>query len=432
MKLLQRRLTCLYTLTTGAILALALTGFLLFQIKETRQKQIEDFYAVWNSLCLRLQSDTILPHSFLAQTEITGHSIIHIEENGIPLIYSGSWTPATSRWDLIVQVKEQAKRQGIFTDLAPVSSSSAVSTLLTIHGSQRDTYYAMVMVLPYKKGVRSLCFLSCRPSVSQSFGRTIGVLLCLALSGILALFLVSWHFVGWSLRPVEESRRKQNQFIAAASHELRSPLAVLQSGISAVRTSPKDKASLLQTLDSECTRMAHLIDDMLLLASADAQIWKIYPEKTDMDTLLIEAYEAFLPFCRQKQVSLSLDLPQDPLPCLLADPERLHQILLILLDNALYYTPEGKKIQIQAYTKPENHPRNLILQVTDQGCGIPDSIKPYIFDRFYRADLARRDKAHFGLGLSIAKELTALHKGSITVKDNPTGGSSFIISLPVI
>ena len=431
MKFLRKRLTLLYTITTGLILTVALTVFFLFQVRVTRQKQMEDFYAAWDSICLHLQSDTLLSHSFLAQMETANRSIIYIEENGIPLLYPGSWTPATNRFNLILQVKELAGKEGILTDHAPVSSSSATSTLLTVHGSKKDTYYAMVMVFPYKNGVRSLCFLSCLPSLLESMDKTVGVLLCLNLAGILSFWLVSWHFVGWSLRPVEESRKKQNEFMAAASHELRSPLAVLRSGIAAIQTSPDKQESLLHTLDSECIRMAHLIDDMLLLSLADAQSWKIQPQKIDMDTLLIETYEAFLPFCRQKPLSLHLDLPQDPLPPLIADPERLRQILLILLDNALCHTPEGKEILIQAYTKPENHPKFLILQVIDQGCGIPDCIKPYIFDRFYRADTARRDKTHFGLGLSIAKELTALHKGTITIKDNPLGGSCFVVTLPV-
>ena len=132
---------------------------------------------------------------------------------------------------------------------------------------------------------------------------------------------------------------------------------------------------------------------------------------------------------------------------------------MILLDNALSYTPAGRQIQIRAQTGTciKNHcaslirtksPTNcdahlaesnfqtrsrhryLILQVIDEGCGIPDDQKIHIFDRFYRADKARSSKSHFGLGLSIAKELVLLHRGTITITDNPDGGSCFSIILP--
>ena len=169
--------------------------------------------------------------------------------------------------------------------------------------------------------------------------------------------------------------------------------------------------------------------------------------KTDMDTLLIETYEAFLPACREKQITLRLELPDTSLPSIQADPERIRQILFILLDNALTYTPAGQQIQIRAETKiaAANHSDRpyrpgispsllpaglLILQVADQGCGISDDQKNLIFDRFYQADKARSSKSHFGLGLSIAKELVCLHKGTITVTDNPKGGSCFSIILP--
>ena len=456
---LRLYLTWLYTATTSLILALALTSLFLLRSKETRQAQLEQFYATWNSLSFRLTSDTIISQSFLAQAEAASQSVIHIEENGIPLLYHGSWVPFTDRRLLIEKTKEQAAAQGILTYTAPVSSSSASTSLLTIKGENQDQYYAMVLVLSHQKTVRSLCYIYYCPPALHVLKKTLIVFFGLGIAGSLCLLFFSWHFVGWSLRPVEESRRKQAEFIAAASHELRSPLAVLRSGAAAMLAAPDQKESLLKTMDAECVRMSHLIDDMLLLASADAKTWDIHIQNTDMDTLLIEIYEAFLPVCREKQLTLHLDLPDASLPNIQADPERIRQLLLILLDNALSYTPAGRQIQIRAQTGTciKNHcasllrtksPANcdahlaesnfqtrsrhryLILQVIDEGCGIPDDQKIHIFDRFYRADKARSSKSHFGLGLSIAKELVLLHKGTITITDNPDGGSCFSIILP--
>ena len=428
MKHLQLRLTWLYTFTAGLILTLAMTSFLMLRIHETKQEQLERFYSTWNMLSLRLQSDTILSQSFLAQLEVEQQSIIHIEENGIPFLYQGSQDIATSRQTLIKRTKNQAEKQGIVCFSAPVSSSSLTSDLFTIEGDFQEQYYAMVLVLAHKNGVRSLCFLMYLPPVWQSLKETLFLLCGLEAVGILGLLLVSWHFVGWSLQPIANNHRKQAEVIAAASHELRSPLAVLRSAIPAIFAAPERKEALLHTMDLECSRMSRLIDDMLLLASADAKTWNIYPQKTDVDTLLIETYEAFLPVCHEKQITLYLDLPEESIPCIWIDPERIRQILSILLDNALFYTPAQKAIHI--CVSLANHSRYLVIQVKDQGCGIPRENQPYIFDRFYRADKARSGKEHFGLGLSIAKELAILHGGTITVADNPGGGSCFSVTLP--
>lgn len=449
MNTLRLRLTWLYTITSGIILTLAMAGFLTLRIHETRQAQLEQFYTTWNLITLRLQSDVLIPQSFLAQTETVSQSVIHIEENGKSLLYRGSWTPPTSRQTLIRRAKALAAGQGINTLSPPVSSSSLSSSLLTVEGDHGEQYYTMVLVPSHEKGVRSLCLLTCLPPILQTLKKTILVLGGLDLAAFFCLLLLSWHFVGWSLRPVEESRKKQAEFIAAASHELRSPLAVLRSGIAAVLAAPERQTSLLHTMDGECARMSRLIDDMLLLASADAGSWDIRLQETDMDTLLIETYEAFLPLCQEKDITLHLSLPEMPLPHPLADPERIRQILFILLDNALSYTPSGKSVCICACIDGSSHPRQssplrkyflrttikapeyLLLQVKDQGCGIPPESRPYLFDRFYRVDKARSGKAHFGLGLSIAKELAVLHEGDITVTDNPGGGSCFSVTLPV-
>lgn len=427
MKHLRCRLTWLYTLTTGIILTLALTGFLLFRIKETRQTQLENFDQIWNSLCFRLQSDSVITHDFLSRTEAQNRLVIHIEENGNPFFYPGSWSPPTDRKTLISMAKKSAESQGVFTGAPPISSSSVTTSRMVLTGRNQETYYAMILSMAKKNGVQSLCAIYYPAPVLKSLQKTVLALVGLDLAGILCLALASWHFVGWSLNPVEESRKKQAEFIAAASHELRSPLAVLRSAVSAIRFAPQEKESLLSAMDIECARMSRLIDDLLLLASADAGSWNIRQEETDMDTLLIDTYEAFLPLCRQKQLSLLLKLPEASLPVLSVDPQRIRQILSILLDNALTYTPAGKEILIRAFSTSHT----LSIQVTDQGCGIPDTVKPYVFDRFYRADPSRSSKSHFGLGLSIARELARLHHGTLTLTDNSKGGSCFSLNLPL-
>ena len=177
--------------------------------------------------------------------------------------------------------------------------------------------------------------------------------------------------------------------------------------------------------------MSRLVDDMLLLASADAGAWTLEPAELDADTLLMDAYETFLPLCRQKSISLSITLPREASPRFLGDSQRIGQALAILLDNAVSYTPAGGTVHL-SLSLCQDAPASLEFEVADSGPGIPDPVKAQIFDRFYRADSSRSEKQHFGLGLGIAKELMRLHGGTIRVCDRPGGGSRFILRLPAL
>lgn len=435
---LRKQLTWLYTITTGCILTIVIVCVLLFRVEETGQGQLTQFQNTWNNASSRMQFSSTISHSWLAQTEVTNHLVLHIEENGIPFFYSGSWKPQTNRQVLIERTKKLAEEQGVYTAVAPVSSSVNLSSLMTVKGDHGDTYYAMALVVSTDRGMKSMIAISYVTPVFELLKETVLYLGILYVLGLAGLFLISWYFVGWSLRPVEESQKKQAEFIAAASHELRSPLAVLRSGTAAIKARPEQSEALLGTMDAECARMSRLISDMLLLASTDAQTWSIHMEETDLDTLLIDTYESFLPLCREKNLELHLNLPDSTLPKIKADQERLKQVLFILLDNALSYTPAGRTVTIEADTTLASNARSarhrhpqVHIQIADQGPGIPDDVKPHIFERFYRADTSRSKKEHFGLGLSIAKELVFLHGGTITVIDNEGGGSRFVVTLNV-
>ena len=122
-----------------------------------------------------------------------------------------------------------------------------------------------------------------------------------------------------------------------------------------------------------------------------------------------------------------IELPEEEIPPCPCDPERISQVLGILLDNAISYVPENGKI-ILSLSQTKTH---FLICVKDNGPGIPDSAKTSVFRRFYRADSARNNRQHFGLGLCIAYEIISLHKGTIAVLDTPGGGSTFQISLPL-
>ena len=181
----------------------------------------------------------------------------------------------------------------------------------------------------------------------------------------------------------------------------------------------------LKTIDSECTRMSKLVRDMLLLASSDADQWTIQKSKVNVDTLLITLYEAYEPLCARRAIRLKLSVSEDSYPVLSTDRERLFQILSIYLDNAVCYSPKNSVIEIRTGQTA----KELTFYIVDHGCGVAEKDKAFIFDRFYCADPARTDKSHFGLGLSIAKELSRALDGKIGFLDTEGGGATFFLTL---
>lgn len=237
------------------------------------------------------------------------------------------------------------------------------------------------------------------------------------------LLAFSWFFVKKLLRPVEESRQKQVQFVAAASHELRSPLAVILSNLSALeKAGPGDRPRFQKNIRAEGLRMTRLVDDLLALASADSHSWTILKEPVELDTLALELYEKYSRPAREKGLKLTITLPEEGVPPTCCDGGRVEQAVSALISNALSYTPEGGRVDI---ILTQLHGGRMMFTVQDNGPGIPDREKPLIFRRFYRSDPARRDREHFGLGLCVAQEIAQLHRGRLWVEDNPGGGSRF-------
>lgn len=222
----------------------------------------------------------------------------------------------------------------------------------------------------------------------------------------------------------------QKEFIAAVSHELKAPLATILTSSELIgykHRLPDDIKKSADIISLECTRMSKLIQNLLLLSSIDTHTWTLNKVKINADNLLISLYEKYEPHCKLKNIRLKLDMHDELLPSLTADEERTHQILEILIDNAVNYSPPGSEIQLGAAVKKNN----LSFYVIDHGAGIKEEDKPFIYDRFYCADKSRTQRDHYGLGLSIARELAEMHGGVIRLSDTPGGGCTFRVSFPL-
>lgn len=224
-----------------------------------------------------------------------------------------------------------------------------------------------------------------------------------------------------ALHPVEAARNSQNIFIASASHELRSPLAAIQSCAEIMEASP-ERDSILK----ECKRMTGLIQAMLSLAACDAGIWQMDFQETDIDMLLFEIWETFSEKASNKDIRLNLDV-EESYPSVRCDKGQISQALRNLLDNAISYSPTNTCVELGARVQA----KQLVLYVIDHGLGIPDSEKEKVFQRFYSGDPSRTDKSHYGLGLSIVQEIVKQHCGTICLKDTDNGGCTFELVLPL-
>lgn len=252
------------------------------------------------------------------------------------------------------------------------------------------------------------------------------VFLFVSLGATMILYIISYFFVGKVLIPVKEAHDKQEEFIAFASHELRSPLTVIKTTLSAMsKSKASDFAHYKSIADAECARMTDLINDMLVLAKIKKDVNRDTFDESDPTDIIITCYNRFEELAFNKGLAFHVSLPEQPLQSCRLDKDRIIQLIIILLDNAISYTESGT-ITLAAY---EEHGK-LRISVSDTGIGISDADKKRIFDKFYSVNPSHSQNNHYGLGLNIAKEIAAMHKASIKVTDNAGGGSVFTILFP--
>lgn len=424
---LEKKFVILYTLSTGLILTLILAVAFLSYLASQNSRQNSMFQDQLFTLMSRLQTDSIFSDSYLAQLEHKNHLAIYIEENGSPFFFPGSYQTRTERGKLFERAENLAAGEGIFPNSHPISSNLLQSSLLEIRGDEGDLYLGNILIIQTTNGYKKLILLQDISGSQMQSIKTLIFYLGIDCIGILLLFLTGRWFVRRSLKPLEETYEKQQDFVAAASHELRSPLAVIQSTADAIADAPEEEGRLLDVIRKECRRGSSLVKNLLLLAAADQKQWAVKKMYFEMDEMLLSLLEVYEPLCVSRNGKLLLELPDESMPKVYADPALCRQIFTILLDNAVAYGlgEDGGRIVLQAkYLHP-----HVEVSVIDHGPGIPDGEKRLIFDRFYRQDQSRRQKEHFGLGLSVAAKLAEIQGVELDVRDTEGGGSTFLVKI---
>jgi signal transduction histidine kinase len=273
-------------------------------------------------------------------------------------------------------------------------------------------------------------------SFSNVFQWLLIVLIGLAILFIGVALLLSYFMSKRALIPIQEAYHRQRQFVADASHELRTPLSVIFSSVEALEmegelTKNEFTQKLLNRLREEIKRMTKLMNDLLTLARADSEhaSLQLVKETFDFRPHAERTLHLLGELASKKNIRMDFHSPESVI--ITADADKLTQLLYILLDNAIKYTPDGGEVALSLAVEPFKQQRMLTISVKDTGIGIPPESLDRIFDRFYRVDKARsRQQGGHGLGLSIAKWIVDAHGGNIRVQSEVGKGSEFIVKIP--
>lgn len=422
------RLTLLCAAITICIFCVS-AGFYLYLAENTlKESHTVSFQRDIDKLRSDMEQQELLTHQYLLRLEQGGPYVLYLWDNETPLSFNSlkqhsdyGELPELAFSEMKHLDTEALSSEGDspghleFIVTAGNGLSYDVSCVkLTLASSSNASLTAG------QTGLTLLVFSSREDFLSRLDRQRLQFIL-FAVSGCILLTLFSWFFTGRLLRPIREAQLRQIQFVANASHELRTPLSVVRSCISV------QPPNYHETIQRECIRMGRLVDDMLTLTGLETHNRSLQNTCFSPDTLLLNLFEEMQPLAQERRLKLDVKLPEDTLPSVSGDSERITQVLRSLVQNALSYTPAGGRVTLEASV---SH-KAVAFRIIDNGPGIPDKDKKRVFERFYRSDAARGSGGHFGLGLCIAKEIVQAHHGSLTVSDTPGGGSTFTCCLPL-
>lgn len=431
-KKVHLRLTLLCAGITAVIMLIMSLCYLYVSEKGLYRNQFQAFKNDINTISTNLEQQTVISMEWLAKMEAQGNYRFFVLDNGVPFLYNQLTDPVRREENDRLLLESQEALEA----LPNLSTSVVVNDGRTgalshyeyefLSPSAKTNYYCSVMQMGTDGSMLEIIVLSSLKPLERQIREQRIRFLLIDIAATVLLGIFAWFFTGILLKPIQENQQKQAMFVAAASHELRTPLSVILSAAECCKeAAPEKQAGFIKTIYQEGLRVSSLVSDMLTLSQSDSHHFPIQKEPTELDTLLINSYESFEPLAREKSILLSIALPKEALPLCTADPERISQVVAILLHNAISYTPAHGRITLSLI-----HTRDhFTIQVQDNGIGISDEDKKKIFDRFYRVEKSRSRKDHFGLGLSIAYEIVKAHEGTITVSDTKEGGSCFTVTL---
>jgi len=345
-------------------------------------------------------------------------------------------TLSTLVYDTKGKISNQAQLGSRYDTLKNIRlDRSQVGKLTSIKVGGKYNFRTLLVKIPKSNGDKSVAGkyllimenIDPQKAAMSSFKKV--MLITMGVFWLLSILISVW-LSRLTMRPILRSWRRQTEFVGNAAHELRTPLTIIQNKLELLLTKPNDKiidqAENIAIANSESQRLQKLTHDLLALARSDSNTLQTNLEATSVDTFLSRTVEPYTEIAASQGKQLVLE-PVAEFRAVL-DQDLIHQLMNILIDNALKYSPNQSTITITAKVVG----RKWQLIVADQGIGIAPQERQHIFDRFYRVDSSRsRQTGGNGLGLSIAHWIVDLHHGSIEVRDNAPHGSQFVTTLPL-
>jgi signal transduction histidine kinase len=265
-----------------------------------------------------------------------------------------------------------------------------------------------------------------RTSEQNVLDTALVVLVVGGLAVLAASVAFGFLYAGRALVPIRESLRRQREFAADASHELRTPIAVIKSSAEEMRRNPEKRVGELgaavEDVEAEADRLTRLVEDLLLLARADSGVVELHRQAVDLSDAAAEALHSLSHRAELLRVGLRLEAS----PAVVSgDPDRLRQLIGIIVDNAIRHAPPDTAVHV--LVAPQG--RQALVRVDDSGPGIRPGDMEHVFERFWRAPDAPHEGT--GLGLAIARWIASRHGGTISAANRSAGGARFEVQLPL-
>ena len=410
---LRRKLALLLISVIATVILCTTTAALVVSERQFDLNEQARLDVQANQLVQDVRMNGIIQAPQLSKLEVANNLIISILEEGNPIPFRGGWQPMTDR--------------NLLVSYAMASVSDAAENWDgIIKGDHGERYLATIRQVNEYRNVRTVVVLQDMKTADEQRLKQRLNYAGIALLALILISLFCWQFTGWATAPIKEAHEKQNQFVSAASHDLRTPLQVIRTNTEALKLNPPNAAFFIEQILNELSHISKLSDDLLVLTAVPNKK-ALEGNPIEIDELIRNAIDYYSAAANQKGIELSLSIPTVSLPLLEGNEAMLQRALNALIDNAICYTPQGGHVKVAASLQS----RNVLISIQDDGPGISLEHQPRIFDRFYRVDQSRTDRMHSGLGLSLAKQIITSHGGRLTYKTARPHGSVFCMILPI-
>ncbi|WP_297426393.1 cell wall metabolism sensor histidine kinase WalK [Clostridium sp.] len=385
------------------------------------------FAAVYISTKDRLIRDS----NDILQKTIEQENEIHKNQINLSELNTDSPPPPPQILSFAVQLDKNNNITDVFYNDMDKSNDSTLVTLVNsaltnnnITGLIQNNNYRFLKH-PNEKGTK-IAFADRSLEIS-TLNSLLKTFILVGLGSLSAFFIVSLYLASWAVKPIKRSWEQQRQFVADASHELKTPLTVILANTDIILSHKNDtilnQLKWINYIKTEGERMTSLVNDLLFLAKTDANKSEVILSKINLSEIVWNCVLPFESIAFEEEKIINTQISPDVF--INGDNNRLKQLFFILIDNAIKYSNEKGYINVNLSQTQDK----VNLSVNNTGETIPEHKILHIFDRFYRVDESRaRKKDGYGLGLAIAKSIVETHKGKMSVFSSESEGTTFIVS----